>query len=173
MNKKLLFSAILAMTLPVLVSCDDNDDVDDKKYEAPYALYVLNEGSWGKNNASISGIAPGNFEGQCDRDIYSAANGKALGDVVAPYRLRQGILVYHTIGTVEEIMQNVVLLPAQLELLLAYPHLEGIGMQTDIAHRHTLLAIAMLASEDTLHPSCQLSQMERLRQIIVGTQLQS
>ena len=70
MNKKLLFSAILAMTLPVLVSCDDNDDVDDKKYEAPYALYVLNEGSWGKNNASISGIAPGNFEGQCDRDIY-------------------------------------------------------------------------------------------------------
>ena len=81
MNKKLLFSALLAIILPVLVSCDDSDDADDKKYEAPYALYVLNEGSWGKNNASISGIAPGNFEGQCDRDIYSDANGKALGDV--------------------------------------------------------------------------------------------
>lgn len=83
MNKKLLFSVVFALTVPLLYSCDDNDDDIDNngKYQMPYKLYVLNEGCWNYNNASISAMDAGSNNGLITTDIYYSANGKALGDV--------------------------------------------------------------------------------------------
>lgn len=81
MNKKLFYSALIALAIPVFTACNDDDDVKAPRYEAPYSLYILNEGSWGKNNASISAVDPKDINGHSVSDIYSAANSKGLGDV--------------------------------------------------------------------------------------------
>lgn len=74
--KKLFLPALFLLALPVFTSCDGEDE-KGPEYEAPYDYYILNEGSWGKNNGSISAYGT---QGMVS-DIYSAANGKDLGDV--------------------------------------------------------------------------------------------
>ena len=50
------------------------------------SAYVLNEGSWGSNNASLSRVNL--VTGAIDNGVFSAANGRGLGDVA------QDVIVY-------------------------------------------------------------------------------
>ncbi len=82
--KKLLIS--LSMLL-VLFSCKkENNDTPTTdtptalEENSPYTyLYVLNEGSWGVNNASLDRIDL--QTGQIENDIFAKTNGHNLGDV--------------------------------------------------------------------------------------------
>lgn len=78
--KKLFYLAFIALSLPVFTACD-NDDEPEQKYNAPFSMYFLNEGSWGKNNASITGIEKNDFDILDTSDIYMTYNGQNLGDV--------------------------------------------------------------------------------------------
>lgn len=81
--KNILFAtlAMLAVTAG-FTSCDDDDDNGSKPVDPKSKwAYVLNEGGWGKNNATITGLYwmdNTTFGGEC---VYKTQNGQAVGDV--------------------------------------------------------------------------------------------
>ena len=75
---------VMACALAVLAGCKKEDPKPDSgENQEPTTMtgyaYLLNEGSWGSNNAEISRInlATGTIEA----DWFSSANGRGLGDV--------------------------------------------------------------------------------------------
>lgn len=84
----------LSVFFTVLVffsSCEDEENgADDNGNGADSysrsGVYVVNNGVWGNNNASLSFISFPDFT--IDNDVFSAANGRMLGDV------GQDVLVY-------------------------------------------------------------------------------
>ncbi|MDE5786375.1 MAG: hypothetical protein K2H98_07575, partial [Duncaniella sp.] len=76
--------AMLAAVAGVMVSCNDNDDngFDDsgsKVVMGNHRVFILNEGTWGMNNANISYYDP-SVSGDVISDIFALQNGMQLGD---------------------------------------------------------------------------------------------
>lgn len=76
--------AIVAAMAGVMVSCSDNDDngFDDsgsKVVMGNHRVFILNEGTWGMNNANISYYDPV-ASGDVISDIFMMQNGVQLGD---------------------------------------------------------------------------------------------
>jgi len=74
--KKILFLTFVSAF--ILSSCS-NDGVSEPEYKSPWDVYLLNEGSWGKNDASISALNL--TTNTLSSDIYYNSNNKYLGDV--------------------------------------------------------------------------------------------
>lgn len=68
--------ALLMMGVASFTSCEDEED--DLKKSSNKVIYVLNEGSWNNNNASVSAIDP--TDGSSYYYQFAAANGRNLGD---------------------------------------------------------------------------------------------
>lgn len=68
--------ALLMLGMVSFTACDDEDD--DLKKSSNKVIYVLNEGSWNNNNASVSAIDP--TDGSSYYYQFAAANGCNLGD---------------------------------------------------------------------------------------------
>lgn len=77
--RKICFYASLAAL--ALASCDKDDDTptDISQQEPAFYAYVLGEGNFNKNDASLTGIYRKDFS--TEKDLYFKANGRALGDV--------------------------------------------------------------------------------------------
>ena len=80
----------------------------------------------------------------------------------------QQILVHHPIGTIHKIMQYIIFLSAQLQRFSQYIYQKTVGKQLYIAQYNAMFTIAMLSPKHTTYSGRQLSQMERLCQIIIG-----
>lgn len=72
--------ALLFALVFVLSSCEDDDENGNRLYEN--GAFVVNEGAWGANNASVSFISY--EDGTVTDDLFTAANGSeaVLGDVM-------------------------------------------------------------------------------------------
>ena len=84
--KHLKFLALLALAMSaVFTSCDNDDDVWNTtgggkvEMESPCRAFILNEGSWKKNNSNIIYFdwASGKVNPSC---VFTQQNGKGLGD---------------------------------------------------------------------------------------------
>jgi len=80
MNKVMSFS--IAGLLSVLISCEKKDDPPVIKGYAE-GIYIINEGSYNANNGSISFLDEENL--MITNDIFGAANGRPLGDIVQSF----------------------------------------------------------------------------------------
>lgn len=69
--------ALLMMGVVSFTACEDDDD-ELKTSSNGNVVYVLNEGSYGNNNASVSSIDP--TDGSSYYFQFAAANGRNLGD---------------------------------------------------------------------------------------------
>lgn len=72
----------ILMISSVFVACNDDDDNGSTKLSYKDGAIILNEGSWGKSNASVSFLNSQNKE--VSGNIFKAANGNdaVLGDVL-------------------------------------------------------------------------------------------
>ena len=77
----ILFSA-LAVLVTFLSGCDNNEDLPGEN-DFSHGIYIVNEGSFQSNNGSISFYNP--VGGTITNNIFEAANGRALGDVVQSF----------------------------------------------------------------------------------------
>lgn len=68
--------ALLMLGMVSFTACDDEEE--DLKKSSNKVIYVLNEGSWNNNNASVSAIDP--TDGSSYYYQFAAANGRNLGD---------------------------------------------------------------------------------------------
>ena len=68
--------ALLMMGVASFTACEGEED--DLKKSSNKVIYVLNEGSWNNNNASVSAIDP--TDGSSYYYQFAAANGRNLGD---------------------------------------------------------------------------------------------
>ncbi len=84
---KMKFLILLAVVAPLFVACDPNDDeVEVVVPKISTGAYILNQGKFGANNASLSYY---NFaDSTVTADIFSAANDRGLGDT------GQDIIIY-------------------------------------------------------------------------------
>ena len=84
MKKSFILTALMVISTTVFTACSDNDN--DGGYTPPTdsSCYILNQGNYGDNNASLqkydinSGLASSAL---CESDIFTTANGELLGDV--------------------------------------------------------------------------------------------
>lgn len=77
--KKFIKILLLFLSItPFITSCDSNDNSESWTFKDPYYAYILNEGGYGKNNGSITGVT---LYGETVANIYAKANNKQLGDV--------------------------------------------------------------------------------------------
>ncbi len=79
MNKRLIFS-LLAACCGLFLACEDPNGGGSTppSSESLFDAWVLNEGSWGGNNASLSRLSTG--DGTIENDYFARRNGKGLGD---------------------------------------------------------------------------------------------
>src|SRR5204862_5880072 len=95
---------------------------------------------------------------------------------VAPDPLEQLIAREHEAAVVEQLPKQVELLRRELDLLVADLDLAAAGVDGQVAVRdgraRNLLAIRRRAAEDRLHPRHELPWVERLRQVVVGADLE-
>ena len=82
---KIFFGVLAALALSLsFTSCSDDDDPKPVPVPEPdpsYAAFVLNEGSWGYNNSTLTAF---NWKDNTVLDtecVYSAVNGQSIGDV--------------------------------------------------------------------------------------------
>ena len=95
--------AVLAALAGVMVSCSDNDDNDfddsgSKIEMGNHRVFILNEGTWGMNNANISYYNP-DKTGEVISDIFLLQNGVQLGDNgndLIKYRDNMYVAVYNS-----------------------------------------------------------------------------
>ncbi len=101
-NLKYSFAMLAAMA-GVMVSCSDNDDNDfddsgSKVEMGNHRVFILNEGTWGMNNANISYYNP-DKTGDVISDIFLLQNGVQLGDNgndLIKYRDNMYVAVYNS-----------------------------------------------------------------------------
>jgi YVTN family beta-propeller protein len=90
----------LAIGALFALSCEHEGGETTKTYY--HGVYVVNEGGFSANNGSISFFDPG--EGTITNNIFEAANGRPLGDVVQSFAVVQdttGYIVVNGSGKVE------------------------------------------------------------------------
>lgn len=76
---KFKFLLLLAVVVPLFVACEPTDD--ETVVVVPKittGAYILNQGSWGKNNSSLSYYDYS--DSTVTKDIFSVVNGRGLGD---------------------------------------------------------------------------------------------
>ena len=80
MNRKVFYQIVLytAFILPFLTNCSKEDSPVVEPVTPFECIYVLNNGSWGHNNASLTMY---NMEdGTVIKDVFEVQNGRRLGD---------------------------------------------------------------------------------------------
>lgn len=80
-TKSILFSTLCSLMISIGFSaCDDIDDFEEPTIDPVVKpIYILNEGSWGANNANITSFIADYDTGTTD--VYTKTNGKQMGDV--------------------------------------------------------------------------------------------
>lgn len=73
----LLTAAVISMGC-LFTSCKDDEPENNKPSEVVYSAYVLNEGNWGGNNASLSLLSTS--DGTIKNNYFAEINGRGLGD---------------------------------------------------------------------------------------------
>ena len=101
---------------------------------------------------------------------------RIAGEGVPPHALEQLVAGEHEPAMVEELPQQVELLRRELDLLVAHVHLTParIDRELPVAQLVTFVAAALRddAPQDALHACDELARVERLRQVVVGADLQ-
>ena len=92
--------------------------------------------------------------------------------MVAPDPFGQRGLVDRMVRPAHEIVQDVVLLAQQLHLAARDLHAAAVGPQADIARIEALPAVVAVPPQHAAYAGAQFGQMERLGQVVVGSQLQ-
>lgn len=87
MKLKLLLTALF--TIFLLSGCDKDDDVVQPAPESTKGVYVVNEGNFNKGNAELTLYVPDS--NKVYSDIFSAANGKKLGDIAQNMYIKDGV----------------------------------------------------------------------------------
>lgn len=101
---KKLFMLGFAVTALIFTSCNSDDDdfqpVDPEVEAFSNGVFVLNEGGFGSNNASVSFLAE---DGTVTQQIFNLINGENLGDVAQSLYLKddRAYIVLNGSGTVE------------------------------------------------------------------------
>ena len=108
-----------------------------------------------------------------DVDVDGA---RVAGEGVAPDALEQLVAREHEAAVVEQLPEQVELLRRELDLLLADAHLAAAGVDRQVAVAELLAldlaALGRRAAEDRLHAGDELARVERLRQVVVGADLE-
>src|SRR6266550_6067900 len=92
----------------------------------------------------------------------------------APDEIEQALAREDDARMLEEAGEEVELLARELDQRTADGHLVGVAPQDDLARgEHLLLVPALGTTEDCLDPSRQLAGRERLRNVIVGAELEA
>ncbi len=88
MKRQILSISLLAALCGLFLACEDphNGGNTPPSEESIYDAWVLNEGLWGNNNASLSRLSSG--DGAIINGYFARQNGKGLGDIA------QDIIVY-------------------------------------------------------------------------------
>ena len=101
---------------------------------------------------------------------------RVAGERVAPDALEQLVARQHEAAVVEQLPEQVELLRRELDLLAADRRLAAAGVDAQVAVRdHLGLELAALrrgAPQDRLDPRDELARVERLRQVVVGADLE-
>jgi hypothetical protein len=101
---------------------------------------------------------------------------RVAGEGVAPHALEKLVARQHEAAVVQQLPEQVELLRRELDLLVADVHLAAAGVNDQVAVSE-LSALALLAggrspSEDRLHARDELARVERLREVVVGADLE-
>ena len=78
-SRKMRAALICLMGLAVLNGCKEKPDDDPEVSEFSGCVYILNEGGWGTNNASLSCYNP--KTGKLENDCFLSKNKRGLGDL--------------------------------------------------------------------------------------------
>jgi hypothetical protein len=87
-TKSLLFAAILIIAITGCKKDDPQTTPDDTTQVGGKGAYILNEGSWGVGNGSVSYYSTANDV--INADVFAAVNGHPLGDVVQSMTIFNG-----------------------------------------------------------------------------------
>lgn len=88
-----LLAVVAIATASLFISCKKDPDTKPRP-EAVYNAYVLNEGNWGGNNASLSLMSTA--DGSIKNGHFAAVNGRGLGDQAQDIKL-YGSKMYVTV----------------------------------------------------------------------------
>jgi Uncharacterized conserved protein len=88
MKTKVLSITLLLFAALAAVSCNKPDPTDPVDYEVLLGSYILNNGSYGNNDASLAAYDP--YSKTYQWNVFQQANGKKLGDIA------QDVLVFGT-----------------------------------------------------------------------------
>ncbi len=109
-----------------------------------------------------------------DVDVDRAGVDPGVG--VAPHALEELVAREHEPAMVEQLPQEVELLRRELHLGLPHAHLAPAGVDEQVAVADLLRlgprALRRRAAEDRLHAGHQLARVERLREVVVGADLE-
>ena len=101
---------------------------------------------------------------------------RVAGERVAPDALEQLVAREHEPAVVEQLPEEVELLRRELDLLVADHHLAAAGVDDEVAVADLVALLAApvgrRAAEDALHARHELARVERLRQVVVGADLE-
>ena len=81
-TRSILLTTLCSLMIGMsFTACSDDDDEPEPIIDpADYPAYILNEGTWGGNNANISRFFP-SYNTSTESDYYKQVNGKPLGDL--------------------------------------------------------------------------------------------
>src|SRR5581483_8689676 len=107
------------------------------------------------------------------RDVHVHGAGAArVGH--APDEVEQPLAREHDPRVLEEAREQVELLARQLDRLAAHRHLARVAAEDDVPRREDdVLGAALGATQDRLDPRRQLARRERLRDVVVGAELEA
>ena len=81
-TRSILLTTLCSLMIGMsFTACSDDDDEPEPIIDpVDYPAYILNEGTWGGNNANISRFFP-SYNTSTESDYYKQVNGKPLGDL--------------------------------------------------------------------------------------------
>src|SRR6185295_18371177 len=101
---------------------------------------------------------------------------RVAGEGVAPHALEQLVARQHEALVVEQLPEEVELLRGELDLVLADEHLAAARVDLEVAvlelRALLLAALRRRAAEDRLDARDELARVERLREVVVGADLE-
>ena len=102
---------------------------------------------------------------------------RVAGERVAPDALEQLVAREHEPAVVEQLPEQVELLRRELDLAVADHRLAAAGVDHEVAVANLLALVAAAlgrrAAQHALHPRHELARVERLRQVVVGADLET